>query len=200
MDNKIFFINEQSNNKTVEINHIPDGIRSIIVIGGDVVITSNLQNISKNSPRAIIVLKNIHGQGGNLYIKENVTNIDASIFTEKSLLSGEGEHAIDSQKRLYNDTAEELAKLPKNQLYIRGSLFSLNTIGGASKDSKNPQCPYYIDCTGENAPRYDLNYMRSFDPRDIVTGRAKRAYRDHSLDKFSVIIEYDYGIIVNPPP
>ena len=49
-----------------------------------------------------------------------------------------------------------------NQLYILGSLFSENTIGGAREVPK--ECPYYIaNCsTADIAQKYDLNYMRRY--------------------------------------
>lgn len=82
-------------------------------------------------------------------------------------------------------------------MYINGTLFSRNTIGGASKNLNIPVCPYNSPCNVTDAQKYDLNYFRLFDVRD---GVGKRAYKNDSLDKYSVIIEYDSRVISNPPP
>ncbi len=164
--NILFYINTSKENKTVDISSWKDGIRSIVIIGGDALIS---QNINKNNayPLAIIALaNNEHNIGGDIYVKQNVTNINALLFAEKSLLSGESQKAAN---RLYNDTADEVANLPKNQLHIFGTVVSRNTIGGASNDIENMLCPYNVNCIAATAPIYDFNYFRAFDVKNIDT-------------------------------
>lgn len=189
-DNMIFYINDENSLKTVDIDAIPNDVRSIVIVGGDVVITSENISGKSNFPRAIVVLENNHNIGGNIYIKGNVKNIYSSLVAEKSILSGEGVN------NLYNDQPEEIANLPKNQLYIYGLVASRNTIGGASYSSDSVKCPYNSEnCTNITAQVFDFNYFRNFDNRNPGT----RTYKDVSLDEYSMIIEYDVNILKNPP-
>lgn len=90
LNDNIFYINNSSSLKTLKLSSIPDKVRSIIVVGGDVVIENDI-NENSSHPRAIVVIENSQNIGGNIYIKENVKKIHASLVAEKSLLSGEGE-------------------------------------------------------------------------------------------------------------
>lgn len=101
--------------------------------------------------------------------------------------------------RLYNDTTESVALLPQTasgQLYIRGSVFSRNTIGGAVQVPQ-ATCVYgENNCTYAQAIRYDLNYFRAFTRGDSTN----RSYPTTTLDDYSVIIELDPAILSSPPP
>jgi hypothetical protein len=127
LGNKILFINNGGTNKTLRytdiVSDFPSGsVDSIIVIGGDIIIgTGVINNTSK--PKGIIVLKNAAGLGGNIVITNNVKKIESSIFTEGTVYSG------DDMANLYNDTTLKVTTLGENQLYIKGSLISRNTIG-----------------------------------------------------------------------
>ena len=71
----------------------------------------------------------------------------------------------------------DIADLSKKQLYIKGSLISYNTIGGANAEPLI--CPYGVSvCDGTSATRFDLNYMRMYTAGDATN----RAYRDATLD------------------
>lgn len=66
------------------------------------------------SPIALIALSDISGSGGYIHIDASVTDIEATLFAEKSIFST-GAH----------------------QLYIRGSVISHNSVS-------NTTCPYYV--------------------------------------------------------
>lgn len=188
----IFYINESSELQTLRLGTIPDNIRSIVVLGGDVVITENITNNSY--PRVIISIQNEKNFWWNIYIEEDVQKIFTSLVAEKSILSGEG------KGELYNDEVIEIANIPKNQLYIKWFVASRNTIGGASKSLENVVCPHLLEdgriCNHVTAQIFDLNYFRNF---NIKNGNHTRAYINDTLDKYSLIIEYDKNLISNPP-
>lgn len=84
------------------------------------------------------------------------------------------------------------------QLYIHGSIISNNTLGGASKASR--ECPYFdnTSCGSVKAKKYDLEYLRDTYTNissNWATGATAAKYRDTSL-----IIEYDPRILTDPPP
>ncbi len=175
-----------------------DSIDSLIIIGGDLIIDSNvLEPVVKKNPKGIIVLKNEAGVGGNIIVTNSVKIIESSIFTEGSLYSG------NSKSDLYNDTTAEVTALWENQLYIRGSLISRNTIGGSF--TAPATCVYgETDCTSTKSIPYDLNYFRQTppnrDPVPPVTTSATRSYWNNSLDTYSLIIELDPRLAATPPP
>lgn len=194
----LFFINHSESQKTIQIDRMPSGIRSIIGIGVDFALSSDVTPTpSENAPRAIIAIKNQKGMGGNLFIHKSVSKIFASLVMEGTIYSGE------SPTNIYNDTPEELANIPGNQLYIFGTMISRNTIGGASTFLSDVKCPYNMMCARDSATQYDLNYFRNFDARNLENGNplnVARGYKDASLDAYSLIIEYDPRIVTDMPP
>jgi hypothetical protein len=87
-------------------------VDSLIIIGGDLIVDGDINN-STNIPKGIIVMKDTAGSGGNIVVQGSVKKIQASIFTEGSLYSG------NSLSDLYNDTTAKILTLPENQLYIQ---------------------------------------------------------------------------------
>jgi hypothetical protein len=161
------------------------GDRTIIVVGGNVFIDSNLYNagVSPTKPRlGLIVLKDLahpERNDGNIYVSPDVTNIQANIFADGSLFS-----VSSTENRLttgahaglpyFTDEGSRMGLL-QNQLYIEGSLASLNTIGGATPDigkppilgdgsiADNDEGNYGNDPRGRSEARlYDLNFMRYY--------------------------------------
>jgi len=70
-----------------------------------------------NSILGIIILKDENGNGGNLYIDPNVTNIIGSYIIDGSVISYNG-----------NEIGVGDISTLKNQLYVYGSIVSENTI------------------------------------------------------------------------
>lgn len=192
LGNKILYINESSTLKKLRISQVVDfvwsssRIQSIIVVWWDIIIDVDV--IGWSVPLAIISTKNQSDVWWDIYIASNVKKIESSLIAEWSLKSWEDEGLI------YNDSALKLLTLPANQLYIKWSVISKNTIGWASKTG-TPYCPYVANCNLNSATIYDLNYFRSF-----WWNEWERAYFDATKDAYSVIIEYDSRILSNPPP
>lgn len=188
----MFFINDTATKKklTIPNSTLFATARSIIVVGGDVMITGDIS--PSGLPRAIIALQNASGTGGNVYIDETVKNIKTTVFAEGTVFSG------DNAGVLYNATTADITSLPLNQLWIKGSLLARNTVGGSMQST--PVCPLPgAFCNYETSIRYDLNYFRSIPPSRTAPTNT-RAYSDASLDMYSVIIDYDDRVISNPPP
>ena len=145
-------------------------------------------------PKAIIVLTDKDGNGGNIIIKWNVTKIYSTLIAEKSILSGV------NQSILYNETKENvLSALPPYQLYIKGSVVSYNTIWWSSNNASDFRCPYFetTNCNGTTSLKYDFNYFRNFQSgsTSVSTERAISWY-----DIYSMIIEFDPKALSDPPP
>ncbi len=87
-------------------------------------------------------------------VDTRVTNLDAFIFTEWSLITTKEWARTDA---ILNDV--DL----KNQLYIYGWLFAQDTVGWSRKDPA--VCPFTIDpssCNQEVAQVFDLTFLRRF--------------------------------------
>lgn len=198
LGNKIVYINTSSALQTLTYgaamtSYFPSSADSLIIIGGDLIIDTDIIN-SSNLPKGIIVLKNEAWVGGNIIIRKDVKKIYSSIFAEWTLYSG------DDKNTLYNaDTlsAANLANVAPNQLHIYGVLMSRNTIWGASQGTAW-LCVYgETTCSYSQAIRYDLNYFR-WNPGTRTT--TNRWFRDSTLDNFSLVIEADTRLTSNPPP
>jgi len=159
--------------------------KTIIVYWWNLYITCNWTNCSTtwNYFPGIIIMKDNNWNWGKLYIDPKVSRIDAAIYVDKSIIS-------------YNNIWWEISPnnwgtytVLKNQLYIHGSVFSENTIGGARLSP--PVCPYYEknSCTLDKAQKYDLNYLRRWIENKSIS----------TLWDYPVIIEYNSKLQLNPP-
>jgi hypothetical protein len=169
------------------------GERTLIVIGGNVYINSNLYNAAggASKPRlGLIVLKDLAtGKGGNIYVAQNVTDIQANIYADGSLFSYDRNQAtpiITSTGVPYFASEGARFNALKNQLYIQGSIASQNTIGGAvatpspilgdGSVASAAEGNYGNTPSGRSFARlYDLNFLRYFGyvfERDPATGDA----------------------------
>ncbi len=162
-----------------------DSPRSIIVEWWDILINRDVTGSKKSC--AIIALSS-STNSGNIYISEVPEKIDSYLIAEGSVFSGL------NSNNLYNASKALLAALPQNQLYIRGWVISRNTIWWAFNVASS-SCPYTEStCDYDKAIKYDLNFFRNY------TKKTPRAYKDDSLNDFSVIIEYDSRSAGDPPP
>lgn len=176
--------------------------RTLIIEWGDLYINGDItENVFLNKSRSIIVVKDSSWKGGNIYIEWSVKKIHASLIAEWTIYSGypsSAQAVTPIVPFLYNDTKAKVTNLPANQLYIYGNVISRNTIGGSAEvtSGKNGSCPYTEDnCNRDTAIKYDLNYFRWYNKE-----ATRRAYKDNTLDNFSVIIESDSRIVSDPPP
>lgn len=185
--------------------------KTLIVEGWNIYINGDIKNSDGDGILGLIALEK-DGIGGNIYINPSVTDIHAIIYADRSLISYDEGNELDG-----STLASELA----NQLYIRWSVFSENTIWASQK---NPaECPFYVDdsnCNTESkAMKYDLNFLRKYIlvqpidadwnpawPRVPQFGAAQSYGNTGSrggrseYERFPVIIEYDSRIQQNPPP
>nr|MDD3720113.1 hypothetical protein [Candidatus Gracilibacteria bacterium] len=176
------------------------GNKTIVIEGGNLYINGNINtNGTSNDVLGIVVMKDSNGNGGNIYIDPNVSYIKSIMYADKSLIS------YDGTNELGGDTSFGVLK---NQLYIYGSIFSENTIGGSRS---NPiKCPYYINtCTSiEEAQKYDLDYLRRYYLKDTngdgigdtpAGGGVSYFPNTSSNYKYPFVVEYNPLVQVNPP-
>ena len=118
----------------------------------------------KNSVSFDNILNSPRDQKGFIYIDPSVTNIDAYMYTEWSILSYNwtkvfyGWNTLDTDLNIYN------------QLYIRWGVISTNTIGwsrlvDSSNVKFNQKCPWFLDtndCNLNNAQAFDFIYLRRY--------------------------------------
>lgn len=181
-------------------------IQSIIILGGDIYIDMSIEYdlLQDTHPKTIIALKDsTTNKGGDVYVGKDVKRLYSSIITDWHIYSGEGPNLI------YNTTLTKIPYLSVKQLYILGTVASYNTIGWSTQ--VETVCPYRSkDCTFEQAVMYDFNYFRSIDEKELESTQSwkikgertpdTRSYTNTSLDKYSVIIEYDTRVSTDPPP
>ncbi len=83
----------------------PEANKTIIVEGGDVYINSDFYNPNdKQVQIGIIALKSDSGDGGNVYIKNTVKNLQAQIFADGGVYSYKGDSGLASPPAGYSKT------------------------------------------------------------------------------------------------
>lgn len=167
---------------------------TLIIKNGNVIINDNL---NKNGKKLwIIVLKDNYNSkidfntSGNIYITPQVTYINALIYADGGFIS------TDNTGKVYtSDSSKRTADL-QNQLILKWSLFTRNTIGGAIFSWWDYTLPWWQKTDNfDNVMIYDLNYIR----------RGNKGCIDNNTngkcDTFDnpFIIEYDSDIQKNPP-
>ena len=137
-----------------EINY-----ETLVVVDGNVTITDNVNNSKKKF--WIIVLKDNYDVNkdiewkGNIYIKPNVTQINAIIYSDGALISTDNSWKVYSE-----DSSTRTANLNK-QLILNGSVFTRNTIGWAILAWGKYILPWWVKTDDfDKAMVYDLNYIR----------------------------------------
>lgn len=158
--------------------------RTVIVEGGNIFIDDDLGD---DEQIGLVAMKDASGVGGNIYIHPDVTRVNAVIFADGLLTSYDGDRGnieataangntypvpqvnVDGKLKCKDDLgADKIVLVDEvfhNQLYIKGSITSKNTIGGSDK-----LVP--IIGTGEElstvvmdrmiAKFYDLNFLRYY--------------------------------------
>lgn len=128
--------------------------KTIVVEGGNIIITGDVPG---TAALGLVALQNYEGNGGNIYIKNNVKTLKkVTMYADGSLKSTDNDTVTPSWTTLL---ARQQALT--NQLYISGSLISKNTIGGATSTPK-------LLPTGASAfntlvaAEADLNHLREF--------------------------------------
>ncbi|MDQ7009384.1 MAG: hypothetical protein Q9M94_03785 [Candidatus Gracilibacteria bacterium] len=174
--------------------------RSIIIKDGKVKINSNITTVGNTKGQLLIGnitnqgLKNIdddidddteHSSGdfhGWTFIEEDVTNIDSFLVSQGPVVSYTdfGDNNTFFTKNNLSET------YLRNQLYIYGSIISLNNIGGSRKEEVI--CPYIIQNCNENiAQIFDFIYLRRYTevPKSFYGsqyGNGKVPYHPNGID------------------
>lgn len=183
--------------------------KTLIVEGWNLYISGNIR---WDGMLGIIILKKDRNSSSqwNVYIDPSVTDIHASIYADGSILNYDG-----SSELSWDTLPPQLA----NQLFIKGSVFTENTLWGGTGPSFT--CPYFVAhaCDRSTARKYDLNYLRRYrlvesfaDNGDSNGGKADysgaesymwdndRENNEGTYRKFPLIIQYDSRIQSSPPP
>lgn len=161
--------------------------KTIIINWWNLYIKSNVINNTLSDILWIIVLKDENWNWWNLYIDTSVQEIDAIIYTDKSVISYNESYGWEVDWNIDNQVMQ-------NQLYILWTVFSENTIWGSRLDP--PVCPFYIQsdssiiCDTVEAQKYDFNYLRAW-----FENKYSSSYGD-----YPVIIKYNSTIQSTPPP
>ena len=140
----------------VAINGFDGSDKTLVVLGGNVAINSNIEN----GKMGIIVFES-NGVGGNVYVNAEVTDIHANMFLDGSLFSYAG--TVPSGVPSYSSDELRLETV-LNQLYLKGSLVARNTVGGASDDTASSFDLGDGTSTSSYgvAREYDLNSLRQY--------------------------------------
>ena len=96
--------------------------KTLIVEDGNVYIDGNVSG----AQLGIVTVNSGLRSLGNVYVAPNVTDLFANMFLEGALLSYDGATKEDG---FFIDWPGERTEILGNQLYIRGSLFSVNMVG-----------------------------------------------------------------------
>lgn len=173
---------------TQTISAWPSNTDTIIVNWGDIIIDKDIFKENWKT-KIIIAMKKDDWTKWNIWIKYWVSFIGATLITNRSIISWDW-------TTYYSDTW-----VADNQLFIKWSILSYNTIGWSS--SANPKCPFYVSlCNETTSKRYDLNNFRNFinwewDSVDWTTywvNMSKTWYADAPI-----IVEYDSEIQTTKP-
>jgi len=147
--------------------------------------------------------KTIVVEGWNLYIKSNILKTRDSDTLWIIVLKDD----TWSWGNIYINPEVTNIDALVNQLYIRGSVFSNNTIWWSRASPLI--CPYYIisTCTIVKAQTYDFNYLRRYFRYKDISGTMKVAnswktsiWIATSDKDYPVVIKYDSQIQTAPPP
>lgn len=199
--NQVLFFRWQDvtiSSDTVEWN------KTLLVEDGDVYIS---WNITGPGILGIVVLN------GDILIWNTVTDIHALLYTDKSVFSTSSAIVNNTlpDKKYFDGTAT--GSLLANQLYIKWSIFSENTIGWSRMSP--PRCPYYvqINCSNQQeAQAYDLNYLRRYyiynadTNGDGIGDTLTPSWSQSSSavasgnEQYPIVIEYNPAIQTSPPP
>lgn len=115
----------------------------------------------------IIAFKNTAGDGGNVYLDPDVTELYTNMFLDGALLSYDGVTvpSVPAEFTWLSTEVREATLL--KQLYFNGSLFSHNTVNAAPESSANTSTSWNVgDGTTTTdydiAREHDLNMLRQY--------------------------------------
>ncbi len=145
--------------------------RTIIVLGGDITIDTNIS--PRPTPLAIMALADSAGNGWNIKIKWNITDISSSLIAEHAIISA----------------------VSDSQLYIHGSLVSANP----PREIAPTGCPYFTQ-TGCLRSYYDLPGSRDAYSALSPIDRVAKQSTGGNIYPSPLVIEWDPRLIHDPAP
>ena len=165
------------------INNMATDIpNQVYIVEWDIYINADIWPPVAPKPKVLIALKNPStGAGGNIYIKDTVKDIAASLIADGSIFGWNGADTV----------SPTIETEWINQLYIRGSIMSNNTIGWAWLS----RCPRNTTtCTPTTAINYDFEKIRKLD-----TGAGWSTTSNAPDASTSFIIEHDPRLVQDSP-
>ena len=185
-------------------------IKTLIIEWWNLRIMWNIRNTWNQEEDTLwIIVIEKDKQWWNILIESSVTDIHATLYTDRSLVSSIWGVQADG------DTPDSSLA---NQLYIYGSLFSENTIwGGVSPYT----CPFYESniCNESLAKKYDLSFLRRYilvTELDADNNPTWNMIPNYSWNQsymgdnnrtnntwrmqYPVVIEYNPNSLSSPPP
>ena len=142
--------------------------KTLVVVGGDIYIDGDVEG----GQLGLIALTS-EGVGGNVYVAPSVRELHANLFLDGGFFSYDGEGAVTGEPT-WNEAVRLV--LLRDQLYLKGSLVSRNTVHGSSNVDEDGT--YELgDGTATTdfsvAREHDLNALRQFRlcfPLNLLTG------------------------------
>lgn len=170
--------------------------KTIVLNWWNLYIKSNIINNLNSDILWIIVLKDENNKWWKVYIDSSVQEIDAVIYSDKSVMSYSEFYDNGSSDTIVKHELDWNVSNSwlKNQLYIYWTIFSENTIWWSRKNP--PVCPFYVKsdnsltCDIVEAQKYDLNYLRAW-----VNNKYNSAYPN-----YPIVIKYNSTMQSTPPP
>jgi len=169
---------------------------TLIVKNGNLTISDTFNTTNKKF--GIIVIRDSATQitKGNIYVQPTVRYIRAAIYADGGIISnGFSNDTVDT----YKDSVERTNVLSE-QLVIKGTLFTRNTIGGAIKGSTGKYILPGWSSTNDfdQAMMYDLNYMRRNNHGYNISGiDGSKDYNQGNQN--NVVIIFDSNLQSSPP-
>lgn len=142
--------------------------KTLVTVGGDVYINGDVEG----GQLGVIALES-EGLGGNVYVNPLITELHANLFLDGGLYSFSGTVSATGEPTWLNDAVR--ISILRNQLYLKGSLVSRNTVNGSSNEDGDFIYELGDGTTTSDFARvleHDLNLLRQFRlcyPIDIIT-------------------------------
>jgi hypothetical protein len=136
---------------------------TIVTVGGNVILKGNVTG----GRLGIIAFKNTAGEGGNVYLHPDVTELYTNMFLDGALLSYDGVTVPTAPVEFPWISTEVREATLLKQLYFNGSLFSHNTVNAAPEATASMSTSWNVGdgtMTTEYdiAREHDLNMLRQY--------------------------------------
>ncbi len=193
---------------TVTLGGTITGTGTIIVVDGNIVIEDDMEyaNAATDSLGIILVNSKVGKpdndnkvlQTGNVFVYSNIQKIIGTYFAEGSLLSTT-DPVIETP--YVDDYNYPSGLILADQLLLKGTIFSYNTLGGSEvlNDNNEYSTPWGDAADRDEAVKYDIHHIRRYDGGgSCVTGTNNDAGCD--MNSFAFIIRPDGKVKNQTPP